>query len=55
MLKMPWTTKRSNKAVLKERQAIRFWKRQSIFIEHMRAGGLEYPVTTGIMEGKRDT
>lgn len=58
MLKLPWTTMRSDEEVLKqaeERGQIKCRKRQSRFVGHvMRAGGLEYLITTGKIEGKRD-
>ncbi|GFO00473.1 RNA-directed DNA polymerase from mobile element jockey [Plakobranchus ocellatus] len=59
MLRIPWTTKKTNERVLNEankrRSLIRtIRKRQATFLDHvMRRGKLEHLVTTGKFEGKR--
>ncbi|GFN86363.1 eukaryotic translation initiation factor 3 subunit f [Plakobranchus ocellatus] len=60
MLRIPWTTKKTNERVLNEatnkrRSLVRtIRKRQATFLGHvMRRGKLEHLVTTGKLGGKR--
>ena len=60
MLRIPWTAKKSNENVMREVKAKRelisnIRKKQSSFFGHvMRREQLEYIVTTGKIEGRRD-
>ncbi|GFO08614.1 endonuclease-reverse transcriptase [Plakobranchus ocellatus] len=58
MLRIPWTTKKTNERILNEankrRSLVRtIRKRQATFLGHvMRGGKLEHLITTGKFEGK---
>ena len=59
MLRISWTARKSNDAVLKEAETERslikrICERQAKFLGHiLRRGELEHLITTGMMEGKR--
>ena len=59
MLRIPWTEKKTNEAVLEEAETTRLLiknirKRQATFFGHvMRREKLEHLVTTGKLDGKR--